>query len=140
MLEQPAHGASPEALVAVRALAEALFSTEEGPPPRERLDWLTREYDDFLGRAGARARLLLGLSLLVVSVLAPFFGRRSALTLRHLSLPDRIAALEHLERSVFAMPLLGVKAILSFLYYEHPDAAREIGFTGGCLKLPGGGA
>lgn len=137
---EPAHGATPEALVAVHALAEALFSTEAGPPPRDRLDWLTREYDDFLGRAGARARLLLGLSLFAVSVLAPLFGLRSAMTLRYLPLPDRITAVERLERSVFAMPLLGVKAILSLLYYEHPDAAREIGFTGGCLKQPGGGA
>lgn len=127
------HGATPGMLRAARALAEAIFSTADGPPPGERLDWLVRELDDFLGHAGARARILLWLSVLAVSWLAPLLTFR-LLPLRFLALPTRIAALERLERSRAAMPLLATKAVLSVLYYEHPDAAREVGFDGKCLK------
>ena len=34
---------------AARAFAEALFSTHDGPPPAERLDWLMEELDEILG-------------------------------------------------------------------------------------------
>ena len=128
-----AHGATPRMLRAARALAEAIFSTEAGAPPADRLDWLVRELDDFLGHAGSRARLLVRLSIFAVSWLAPLLAFRLR-PLRALPLPARIAALERLERSRAAMPLLATKAILSILYYEHPDAAREVGFDGACLQ------
>jgi hypothetical protein len=127
------HGATPRMLRAARALAEAIFSTEAGPPPPERLDWLVRELDDFLARVGSRTRLVLWLSVFAVSWLAPLLSFR-LLPLRALPLPKRIDALERLERSHAAMALLATKAILSILYYEHPDAAREVGFDGACLK------
>jgi hypothetical protein len=128
-----ASGATPGTLRAARAIAEAIFATESGPPPADRLDWLMRELDDFLGRAGGRARVLLGLSIFAVSWLAPLLSFKVR-PLRTLALPARIDALERLERSRAAMPLLAIKAILSVLYYEHPDAAREIGFDGACLR------
>jgi len=53
--------------------------------------------------------------------------------LRALPLGDRSHALEKMESSRFALPLLAVKAMLCIIYYEHPDAAREIGFDGACL-------
>jgi hypothetical protein len=127
------HGATSGTLAAARALAEAIFSTESGPPPSARLDWLVVELDDFMGRAGARTRLVLGLSIFAISWLAPLLSLRFR-TIRRLSLPARIQALERLERSHAALPLLATKAILSVLYYEHPDAAREIGFDGHCLR------
>ena len=122
-------------LVSARALAEAIFSTESGAPPAERLDWLMRELDDFLGHAGPRARALLRLSFFAVAWLAPLLTLRFR-PLRSLPLPARIDAVERLERSQVAMPLLATKAILSVLYYEHPDAAREIGFDGACIRQP----
>lgn len=125
-------GASKRMLLAARALAEALFATDAGPPPEERLEWLTRELDDFLARSGSRSRLLLRLSLLCVSVIAPFMIFRVG-PLRALALDRRTEALERFERSRLALPLLAVKAILCVLYYEHPDAAREIGFDGACM-------
>ena len=131
-------GATPRMLRAVRALAEALFATEAGPPPPDRLDWLTGEFDDFLGHAGTRTRLVMRLSLFAVSCLAPL--RLSPWRwppLHALPLAERIEALDRLEKSRAVLPLLALKAILSVLYYEHPDAAREIGFDGACL-LPGG--
>jgi len=126
------YGASPGTLASARALAEAIFSTESGPPPAARLDWLMDELDDFLGRVGARGRVLLLLSFFDVSWLAPLVAFRFR-PLRSLPLAARVDALERLERSRIAMPLLATKAILSVLYYEHPDAAREIGFDGACL-------
>lgn len=35
-----------------------------------------------------------------------------------------------MEKSFASPPVLAVKAILCILYYEHPDAAREVGFVG----------
>jgi hypothetical protein len=119
-------------LRAVRALAEALFATLAGPPPADRLDWLVQDLDDFLGRSGARSRVLLRLSLLAVSVVAPLMVFRLQ-PLRALPLDRRTEALERFERSFFALPLFALKAILCVLYYEHPDAAREIGFDGACM-------
>lgn len=126
------HGATPRMLASIEALAEALFSTEAGPPPRARLEWLSREMDDFLARAGARSRFVFRMSLFVVSAIAPLLVGRFS-TLRALPIADRTAALEKMERGRLALPLLAVKAMLCILYYEHPDAAEEIGFDGACL-------
>ena len=35
---------------------------------------------------------------------------------------------------LLGIALFAVKAILSMLYYEHPDAAREMGFDGACME------
>jgi hypothetical protein len=117
---------------ATSALAEALFASEDGAPPAARLRWLCDELDDFLGRAGPKARLFFRLSLLAVSVLAPLMIRRLR-PLRTLPLAARTQALTRIEESAFALPLLAVKAILCILYYEHPDVVREIGY-GACAS------
>jgi hypothetical protein len=126
------HGASPRTLAAIEALAEAIFATEDGPPPRPRIEWLSREIDDFLARAGARSRFVYVMSVTVVSIVAPILiGKFGGL--RALPLPERSRALEKMERSKLALPLLAVKAMLCILYYEHPDAAKEIGFDAKCM-------
>jgi hypothetical protein len=119
----------PRMRAATSALAEALFSSEDGPPPAARLSWLCDELEDFLGRAGPKARLFFRLSLLAVSVLAPLMIRRLT-PLRALPLAARTRALARLEESALALPLFAVKVILCILYYEHPDVAREIGYAG----------
>ncbi|MCZ7678966.1 MAG: hypothetical protein M5U28_09520 [Sandaracinaceae bacterium] len=43
------------------------------------------------------------------------------------------ARVERLEATPLSLPLLGAKAILSIVYYEHPDAAREIGWDQECM-------
>ncbi|HMJ09893.1 MAG TPA: hypothetical protein VK524_00735, partial [Polyangiaceae bacterium] len=88
--------------------------------------------DDFLARAGTRTRFLIRLSAGLVNLLAPWVIFRIG-PLRRLPLPDRIRALSRLEQSGFNAPLLAIKALLSLLYYEHPEAAREVGFDGECL-------
>ena len=114
------------------AVAEALFARGDRAPPPERIAWIEHEFEDFLARSGAGARRMLGLLLWIVSVLAPLLAGRFGL-LRGLPVGDRVRALSTLERR-WGAPLLAVKAILSLIYYEHPDAAREVGFDGACLS------
>lgn len=121
----------------MRALIETIFAREDGAgsvarPPPERVDWVCLELDDFLARASLRAFAIVALSLAAVSLVAPLLVRRFG-ALASLPLALRIEALERFERSALAPALLAVKALASIHYYEHPDAAREIGFDGECL-------
>ena len=135
-------GLGPWSKRAVSAVIEALFaraSEVDGdvtPPPAERVTWVTGEVDDFLSRASTRSYAIVLLSLVVVSVVAPLLSRRFT-SLASLSPKERVHVLERFEKSGFAPALLAVKALLSVHYYEHPDAAREVGYDGACL-LPGG--
>jgi hypothetical protein len=116
-------------LTAIRAFAAALFSTEAGPPPDARLDWLVGEMADYLHRAGGRARLVFRLSLFAVTWLSPLFIGVWP-TLRRLSVPARVQALTKMEASFAAAPVLAVKAFLCVVWYEHPEAQREVGYVG----------
>lgn len=120
---------SPTVLARIRAFAEALFSTAEGAPPADRLDWLTREFDDYLVKAGGRARFILTLALWAVAWLAPVMVGRLP-TLTRLDRPTRIRALERMEASFLSAAVLAVKAFLCVIYYEHPDVQREVGYVG----------
>ncbi|MFO0547649.1 MAG: hypothetical protein U0271_04625 [Polyangiaceae bacterium] len=111
-----------------RAFAEALFSTDDGPPPSERLDWLMVELADFIEQAGARTEFIMRAGLGVATWAAPpLVG--NAPPLARVPVEARARALERLERSPFGLPLLAVKAILCILYYEHPDVLREAGIV-----------
>lgn len=114
-----------------RALAEALFARADGPPPSSRLDWLEWQVEDFLARSGTQSRLFFSFLLWLSSWLAPVFVLRFR-GLGALSVPERTRALAALERR-FGEPLLAVKAILCLIYYEHPDAARSVGFDDRCF-------
>jgi hypothetical protein len=126
---------SPRTVARVRVVAEALFLGKAGPPPAERLDWLALEVEDFLARSGAQSRLVFGLALLVISLLAPLFSLRFV-PLGRMQPAERARVLGHLEHK-FGAPVLAVKALLSVIYYEHPDAARSVGFDGECLLESG---
>lgn len=119
----------PRFAASLRALAEALFCGPDGPPPPKRLDWLIADALDVFERADAGIRLVLRLALLGVSLLAPLYVGRLTL-MRRLPLDLRIRALARLERSWIAGPLLILKALLSLIYYEHPDVEREVGAEG----------
>lgn len=125
---------SSRTIARARAVAEALFLTQDGPPPPERLDWLEREVEDFLARAGRRSRLVVGFALLAVSILAPLFMLRFV-PLSRMRVAERARCLARLE-DTFGAPVLAVKAMLCVLYYEHPDAARLVGFDAECLESP----
>jgi hypothetical protein len=114
-----------------RAVAEALFADENGPPPAERLDWLCRDFEDFVEHAGPRSELIFGAALTIATWAAPLaIGRRPPL--ERLSLEDRCVALERTEATAAGLPMLALKAMLCFMYFEHPDARADIGVDDGC--------
>lgn len=130
-------GLGPWSERAARAVIEAVFARSAdgdgvAPPPAERVAWVCREIDDFLTRVTLRSYAIVLLSLVAVSAIAPLLVRRFGV-LASLPLAERIEALEHFEKSGFAPALLAVKALVSVHYYEHPDAAREVGFDGACM-------
>ncbi len=123
---------SPRVVRRMCVIAEAAFTTRVGPPPQARMDWLALEMEDYLARSGSRTRFILGLAVLAVWLLAPL-GVKRLTSLERMSLGDRIQALTQLEAGRFGGAVLAVKALLCVVYYEHPNAAEEIGFDGLCL-------
>ena len=125
-------GLSPSLRRDARAVAEALFSTDQGVPEAGRIDWLMDELDHFVAQAGLRARFILRGCLTAISQVSPrLVGRQPPF--RDLPLPERVAALERLEHSPLAMAFLGAKAMLCMIYYEHPQVQREHGADTECL-------
>ena len=117
---------------ATRSFAEALFMTEEGPPPVERIDWLLDELDDYLACAGGRAQLVFQSAVTGLLTLAPLaIGKLPPLT--RLSLEDRVRAIERVEQSSAGLSVLAAKTMLCFIWYEHPDVRRSVGVNDGCL-------
>jgi len=114
-----------------RAVAEALFSTEEAPPSAARLDWLTKELRGFVGHSGEDARRILALSLFAVTFVGPLLALKFGFVGRPLA--ERRDILEKVEHGPLSTALLAVKAVLCILYFEHPDASKEIGGPFGCL-------
>lgn len=121
--------------LATHAVAETLFTTDQGPPPAERLEWLVDDLDHFFVQAGARARLAYRLCLLAISVLAPLLILHLP-PFRRLPRAQRTKALERMERSWAGLAVFGAKAPLCIIYYEHPEAARFIGYDASCLTDP----
>jgi hypothetical protein len=117
---------------ALRSVAEALFCREEGPPPADRLDWLCADFDDFISQAGVRAQTIINASLMAVTWVAPLTIRQAP-PLGRLSLAQRCHALEAMEETDLGLAVLALKALLSIIYYEHPDSMAEIGVDKTCL-------
>jgi hypothetical protein len=130
--ERPRYPVGERTLARARVFAEALFSTDEGPPDPARVAWLIDDLRDFLGRSGGNARLVLWACLLACSWLAPLFIRRLP-TLADLSPEDRARALDAVEQTSFGPIALGPKAILCMLWFEHPDTQRETRTEPSCL-------
>jgi hypothetical protein len=118
----------------IRAFAEALFSSDGEAPPRDRMDWFETDVDDFIGHAVTRTRVLFAACLFAATWVAPLLVGRPFTRLGSLSITHRIEALEAMERTPgISLSLFALKAVTSFVYYEHPDAAREIGWDQRCL-------
>jgi alkanesulfonate monooxygenase SsuD/methylene tetrahydromethanopterin reductase-like flavin-dependent oxidoreductase (luciferase family) len=128
-------GLSPHARAVALALAETLFSTGSGPPSVERLTWLGDDLDHFFAHAGGRARAVFLLCITAIERVAPLFvghiGRFSSMPRER-----RHIALTRFEASPAGLAFFGAKAALCIVWYEHPEAAREVGFDGLCLKRP----
>ena len=120
----------PERVVrAVGRIAEALFHDGTSAPPADRIAWLCGDVRDFLGRATGRARFMFRLCIFVIVWVGPLWSF-SLVPLTAMAIERRVEVLERMERGLLAFAFLGAKALLSMMYYEHPDAAREIGFNG----------
>lgn len=127
----PLSGKHTKALVAARAFCEALYANEDGPPPRDRMDWLMGELDDLLTRAGWRSAGFYKFGLTLVSYLAPLFIFKLR-PLWKLPLEERLRALRKMEATPAAALVLGCKTMVCIMYYEHPDVLREAGYLPGC--------
>lgn len=126
-------GLSSAARLEVRAFAEAFFSRDGTAPPAARLDWFVADLADLLGHAGGRARFVIRACLSTITWLVPPLLMGRLARFGSLSVPERIEALERTERSPAALALFALRAITSLVYYEHPDASREIGWDQGCM-------
>ncbi len=123
-------------LASLGTLAEVVFATEDGPPSPDRIRWFIHEFDDFISRTGVRSRLIVGAAMGVVSRLSPLLALRPG-PLHRLSSERQVLALERLEKSPAAAALLATKAAMCLVWFEHPEAAAEIGFDGKCMKEGG---
>lgn len=124
------------ALKRARHVAEALFTTEDGPPPPDRVDWVERDLKDFFGNANWRGAFIFRACIFAITWLAPILIARLP-PIGRLAVSDRVHAIERFESVPGAvLTVLGAKAILSLIYYEHPDAAEEIGWDQECLGGP----
>lgn len=107
------------------ALAEALFDRGAGVPA-DRLEWVLADLGDFLGRAGHKTRTFFLITLALVEWLPLFMGRFGRMS--RLSPAARVDYLSRLDASPLA-PLLALpKAMVSLVYYEHPEALAETGY------------
>jgi hypothetical protein len=64
-----------------------------------------------------------------LALLAPLFVRRVG-HVASLSLPARTVALQRMEAGPAAPLVLALKAVLCTVWYEHPEVAAEVGWTG----------
>ena len=117
----------------VVAVCEALFATHEGPPPRDRLHWVWTHIHDFSVQVGGLGVFAFRLSLFFLTWVAPLFVF-SLPPLRRLPVAKRIVALERFERSPLGMLFYALKAMLCMMYFEHPDAAKEVRFDGSSYR------
>lgn len=119
----------------LRAVAEGLFSEPDHQVPADRLDWLEVECDDFLAATTGLTRTIVWLALTVLQLSPPL----SIWTPRFMTgctIEQRQKCLERIESSplVFVSLLVAlIKAFLSSMYFEHPDALAETGFDGACV-------
>lgn len=127
-------GFSPAQRRDVRAFAEAFFSRDGSAVPGDRLDWFEEDVSDFFGNVGGRGRVLFLACLATATWGAPILIGRPFTRLRALSVGERLEALEALERTPVAqLALFALKAVSSIVYYEHPDARREMRWDQRCL-------
>jgi len=127
-VRRPSGRISKTNLKTIESIAEALFSVEGVPPPYGRIGWLGQEVADYMSRVSVLGRFLFVCALLLVSRVAPVMVFRFC-PLYRLSLERRILALTRYESSAIGTSLIPIKAIVCIIYYEHPDAAREVGIN-----------
>ena len=111
----------------VIAAAEALFATDAGPPPRDRLERVAADALRFAVEAGPRVRFAFHAALWVLTWVVPLlllrlppFGR--------LPLDRRVRAWNRAEGGPLGPLFVVVKMILCLHWYEQPEAFDELGY------------
>ena len=118
---------------AAAAVAEVLFSDGDTRPPEQRLAWLAKELEDYVDRIGFQSRTIIRASTFAVDMLGPLLVAKLP-PFSEQPFDVRAEALERLERTPLGLATFALKAILCILYFEHPDAASEVGFDGRPMK------
>lgn len=119
-----------------RTVAATLFETDASKPlPPERLDFAIEELRDFTARAGIQTRMAFNAAFIVVQ-LAPllFLGKLRRFT--RLSAIARKRCIQKLESSRLGLVMVLLKTVLSFVYFEHPDALASTGYDAEGLLGP----
>lgn len=120
----------PRAGRVVRAIAEAMFVPGRPDPlPEERLDALVDGVFAFVAAASWPVRVGLRLALVLLRF-APILLFLHARPLERLSLEERVAVLDRLERTSFAplcLAFVGWRTIATLVFYED---ARELAALG----------
>lgn len=139
-LEAPAVVPAPTEpwLRAAAAVAETMFATHEGPAPAKRVHWMCVHLADFQRRVGGIGMFTFRAALFAFSWLAPLVVF-SLPPFRRLGHTKRMKALHRFERSPIGVSVMAVKALLCMIYFEHPESAAQIGFTGAPLLPPANG-
>lgn len=123
-------------LAVARAIAATLFEADAlHPVPRERLDFALQELRAYVSKVGLQTRLALGAAFFVLQH-APFLLIGKIRRFTRLSGEARRKYLEKLERSRFGIVMVLVKTLLSFVYFEHPDALAGTGYDAQGLLGP----
>lgn len=125
-------------LRAAAAVAETMFATHEGPAPAKRVYWMCVHLADFQRRVGGIGMFTFRAALFAFSWLAPLVVF-SLPPFRRLGHTKRMKALHRFERSPIGVSVMAVKALLCMIYFEHPESAAHIGFTGAPLLPPANG-
>lgn len=112
----------------VATVTEVFFARDGAAPPPDRVRWTSERVRAFCDRVGGKAVFAFRLSLFAVTWVAPLLSLRLPTLGRH-SLEERASIIDRFEHSPFGMSIFAVKAFLCMHYFEHPDVAREIGFT-----------
>jgi len=122
----------------LRAVAEGLFSEPDRPVPADRLDWLEIECDDFLAATTGLTRTIVWLALTVMQ-LSPPLSIWTPKFMTSCTIEQRQKCLHRIESSPIVLVSLLVallKAFMSSMYFEHPEALAETGFDGQCASGP----
>lgn len=115
----------------MRAVAEAMFAGGPQALTKARLEVLTGRVDHMIAAASPFVRGGMRFALFVLW-LAPILLGLHIATLPRLALAERTRVLQALERSRFTNLLLmfvGVRAVLTMIFYEDPAELAQMGYS-----------
>ena len=125
----------PFARRAIRAVAEAMFTDQTAPVDegaKARFEWLVLDADAMISNGSRQLRLGMRCTIVLLELL-PLFVVGQLSRCSALPLSTRVRYLQRLEAGpITQLALLVVlwKSLLTILYFEHPEAAPQLGHDG----------